>query len=202
VKTVAIYGQIGSGKSEVARIFEKFGALVISADAIGHTVLDEDASVRDSLQKEFGSDILNKSEKVDRKLLASRAFLSDDQRDKLDNIVHPPLLDRLRSAIKDASDSGKYEIVAVDAALILKWEIQNEFDFLVCVTSSVAHRVDRLVSAGFAQDDAENRIASQIPSDLQAATADFIMDNDGTLENLRARAEEVYANIRDADFLD
>jgi len=201
-RTVAIYGQIGSGKTEVARVFTERGALVLSADAIGREVLAEDAAVRKSLQDEFGSDILDDSGLVNRKLLASRAFESEMRREALDAIVHPPLLERLRNAVREAVNSGEYTVVAVDAALIVRWEMQEEFDFLVCVISPAKLRIERLEAAGFSPEDAVNRIASQIPSDIQADTADFIVENRESLEGLRKRAAEVYANILEADFLD
>ncbi len=200
-RTVAIYGQIGSGKTEVARTFEQLGAHVISADAIGHEVLSEDKLVRKSLVAEFGSEILNESGRIDRKTLASLAFQTEAQREALDAIVHPQLLARLRKSIKASVELGKYEIVAVDAALIVRWQMQEEFDFLVCVTASTKTRIERLVNAGYSQDDAENRIATQIPSDIQADTADFIIQNRGSLEALRERAAEVFRSIIEADFL-
>ncbi len=194
--TVGIYGRIGSGKSVVAGVFAENGASVISADRIGKEVVDQNESVLDALIDTFGKGIIDSQGTLKRRELGRIAFSSQENRAKLDAIVHPALLKRLRSKVAEHRAAGRSSIVVVDAALILNWGIERELDVLVCVTAPKSSQIERMVRSGLSEQEAQSRLNSQIPEDKQASRADYVIHNDGTMEMLREKALGVLDRIK------
>lgn len=192
---VGIFGLIGSGKTEVSKVFERKGAYVISADEIGREVVDTRSDVLAALKREFGTEIVDENGLLKRRELGKRVFASKQDREKLDAIVHPPLLDRLHELMSEVEREGESEMIVVDAALILNWGIEDEFDYLICVTAPEERQLERLLSSGFTETEARDRIGAQISREKQVSAADFVIENDGSLEDLKRKAESLYAEI-------
>lgn len=192
---VGIFGLIGSGKTEVSKVFERKGAYVISADEIGREVVDTRSDVLAALKREFGTEIVDENGLLKRRELGKRVFASKQDREKLDAIVHPPLLDRLHELMSEVEREGESEMIVVDAALILNWGIEDEFDYLICVAAPEERQLERLLSSGFTETEARDRIGAQISREKQVSAADFVIENDGSLEDLKRKAESLYAEI-------
>lgn len=193
--TVGVYGRIGSGKTEVTRVFAELGAAVISADQIGREVVENDPGVLEALVRAFGKDILDSEGELDRRATGRVAFSSPANRARLDSIVHPPLLRELRSRIEAYRKTDERKVIVVDAALILNWGLDAELDVLVCVTSPRQTVIDRLVGNGLSKDEIEERLDAQIAPDIQAASADYVIENDGSRGELKRIAKHVFAQI-------
>ncbi len=200
--TVGIYGRMGSGKSEVAKIFAESGAAVISADQIGRDVVDQSESVLEALVDAFGEGIVDSNGRLKRRDLGRIAFSSAENRAELDSIVHPPLLDNLRAKIGKYRKSNLYSIIVVDAALILNWGLEGELDVLICVTAPENSQIERMAHSGLSGHEAKDRLNSQMPADEQASKADFVIDNSGTLDELRADAMKVLDQIKRQEKID
>ena len=122
-------------------------------------------------------------------------FSSAENRAKLDSIVHPPLLDNLRTKINEHRASKLHSIIVVDAALILNWGLESELDVLVCVTAPEKSQIERMAHSSLSAHEAKDRLNSQMPAAEQVLRADFVIDNSGTLEELRAEATRVLDQI-------
>ncbi len=199
---IGICGRIGSGKSEVARVFEEHGAVVISADRIGREVVENDNTVLNALKEAFGDKIISSDGSLDRQKLGALAFASDQAKAKLDSIVHPPLLDKLRSEIEKRRFAADCDIVVIDAALILDWAFESELDILVCVTSSEDQQIERLVDSGLTREEVCQRLSSQIPAIVQASRSDFVINNWGSLDDLRSASERLFEQLRGLEKID
>jgi dephospho-CoA kinase len=193
--TIGIYGRIGSGKSEVAKVFAEHGAAVISADQIGKEVVDQNESVLKALVSSFGKEIIDSNGHLKRRDLGRIVFSSAENRARLDSIVHPPLLDNLRAKINEYRTSEQHSIIVVDAALILNWGLESELDVLVFVTAPEDSQIERMARYGLSARETKNRLDLQIPADQQSSRADFLIDNSGTLAELRAEATRVLDQI-------
>lgn len=200
--TVGIYGRMGSGKSEVAKIFAESGAAVISADQIGKDVVDQSEFVLEALVDAFGKEIVDSNGRLKRRDLGRIAFSSAENRARLDSIVHPPLLVNLRAKIGEYGKSKLRSIIVVDAALILNWGLEGELDVLICVTAPENSQIERMAHCGLSAHEAEDRLNSQMPADEQASRADFVIDNSGTLDELRADAMRVLDQIKRQEEID
>ncbi len=187
MKIIGITGGIGSGKTEVAKVFKKSGAKIISGDEIGKEVVERNRSVLKKLVKIFGEKILNRNKKLNRRKLGEIAFSSIENRDKLNKIVHPYLLSNLKKQIREHKKKGP-GIVIVDAALIIEWGLQKELDYLILVESSFQNRIKRLKEySGYSQKEAVNRIKAQIKDRTRRKYAGYVIRNDKDLKELKRK---------------
>jgi len=189
---VGVSGPLGSGKSTLGAALAAKGADLVSGDAVGHELLDEDGSLRRRLVEAFGDDILGPRGSIDRGALGRKAFRSPDSLRKLNGIVHPLLVARLRERIAAHRRRGN-GVLVVDAALIPEWGIEAEFDLMVHVTAPKADRKARWCRArGLSAAEFERRERCQIPEKEKARHADVIIRNDGDEEQLKRKAETLW----------
>jgi dephospho-CoA kinase len=190
---IGLTGLIGSGKSEVAAIFARMGAIHIDADAIGRHVVDTDPVVFYRLLTVFGGSILNPNLTLNRKRLGRLAFSSPANAVKLNEIVHPPLLRRLDGEITQARRLGRHAVV--DAALLVYWKYQSRMDYTVLVTSSARQRYKRMVERGFDRDEIRRRRRFQPSMTELRRHADYVIANNGDLAALREKARNLFLRL-------
>jgi dephospho-CoA kinase len=195
VLIVGLTGNVASGKTTVAERWRERGATVIDADRLGHEVLREDRAVRDRLVEAFGAEILAADGEIRRGVLGERAFASPAATHQLNAIVHPPLLARLERELDRARAAGR-EIVVVDAALIFEFGLDGDMDVNVLVTAPRATRAERLRRRGLDDERIERIMASQMPDAEKSPACDFVIENEGSIEDLQARADQVLEAIR------
>lgn len=196
--TVGLTGNVASGKTTVADRWRELGVTVVDADRLGHAVLDEDPGAREALVAEFGPGILAPGGAIDRGALGEAAFASPARVARLNAIVHPPLLERLDGELERAREAGA-ELAVVDAALVFEFGLGEVLDVLVLVTAPASVREERLRrSRGMDAERFRRVMETQIPDDEKVAACDYVIENDGSLERLRERADAVLAAIRES----
>ncbi len=192
---VGLAGQIASGKSEVAAEWQKLGACVVSGDQLGREVVDQSASLRQRLAGVFGSRILTPGGGLRRKKLGEFVFADPAKTEALNQIIHPPLLSRLRKQIAAFRRKPTAPILVIDAALIFDWQLQGELDFVVVVESRIVDQVRRLKRQGLSVSAARDRIRRQLSKSRQRALADFVILNQGSLALLRKQARKLFKKL-------
>lgn len=196
--TVGLTGNAGSGKTTVADRWRDAGVTVVDADRLGHAVLEEDAEARGALVAEFGAEILDADGRIDRGALGRAAFAAPGRVARLNAIVHPPLLERLDRVLERARETGA-EIAVVDAALVFEFGLGEVLDVLVLVTAPAGLREERLRRGRGMDGERFRRITeTQMPDEEKVAASDYVIVNDGSIEELRAEADAVLAAIRDS----
>lgn len=194
--TVGLTGNVASGKTTVADRWRAAGVRVIDADAIGHAVVAEDADVQEALIKEFGGGILDYDERIDRGLLAEKALASTDRTKRLNDIVHPPLLERLDETLAEAEEDGE-SLIVVDAALVFEFHLDEVLDEVVLVTAPRELRAERLRrERGLSDETIEAIMAAQLSDTDKIEHSDYVIVNDESIEDLHARSDAVLASIR------
>lgn len=179
---LGITGCPGSGKSVLAGIISQHGWMLLDADKIGRDVVEDNPDVLTELASAFGSDIIENS-KLNRQLLARRAFLQPDKTHILNTIVHPRLIKRLKRLIDDVR-SGNRDCV-VDCSLIFEWGIEKLFDIVVCVSSDEKLRKKRLKDRdGRSSAEIEGLFAAQLPEYEKVQKADIVIKNTDSIENM------------------
>jgi dephospho-CoA kinase len=190
---IGITGGIASGKTEVAKVFGKKGAVILSGDEVGKEVVEKNKSVLRELVKTFGEDILKKNGSLNRRKLGEIAFASPRSKNRLNRIVHPRLLEELRRRIRKQS---KNALVVIDAALIVEWGLEKELDYLIFVESKREDKIKRLQrEKGYSRKEAMDRIKSQLPEITKKKKADFVIKNDEGLAELRKKARKVWGLV-------
>ncbi len=193
---VGVTGGIACGKTEVCKVFQKRGAIILSGDQMGKEVVEKNKGVLRQLVNAFGTEILNKNRTLNRRKLGRIAFASQESKHVLNNIIHPRLLDQLRRRIKELMRRGDENIVVVDAALIVEWDLQNELDYLIFVQSRKEDKIKRLRrQKAYSREEALDRIRSQLPEVTKRRLADFVIVNDKGLSQLREKAERVWKEL-------
>jgi len=199
IMIIGITGGIASGKTEVANVFQKNGAKIISGDDIGKEVVEKNPSVLKKLVKMFGKGILNSKGRLNRRKLGEIAFASEKNKEKLNRIIHPYLLRKLRHRITKFRKARKSrKILVVDAALIVEWKLYKELDSLVLVTSSLEKRLERLKKLRFSKNEALNRIKRQLTDSQRRRYTDFVIRNNGSLKELKNKALAMWKRVQSA----
>lgn len=185
---VGIGGNTGSGKTSVANELKRYGAKIIDADALGWTMLRRGNPVHTKLVRVFGKGILNKSNQIDRPALAAKAFVSKATLKKLNGIIHPPLVARLRAELA----RHKKGLIILDAALLFQVGLDKEMDVSILVTAPERLKVRRLVEDGLAQAEAKRRLKLQDSDSKVWRRADFVLENKGSLAELRRKSRALW----------
>lgn len=188
---IGVFGPMASGKSTVSRWFESWGARRVDGDALGWETLRE-GDVVAAIRDEFGAAVLAEDGSVDRAVLGPLVFGDPRAMDRLNAIVQPPLLRRVREALATPGVGH----VLLDAALLTTWGLEPELDGVVDVRADEAARVARLQEArGWSGLEATARIRGQRLPPVRGAKRHWIVDNDGDLAALRRAAERVWSEI-------
>ena len=195
MRIFGLTGGTGSGKSEAAKRFVERGIPVIDADAVGHEILDSDPLVRDAIVVAFGEDILTTApgeRRIDRGLLGERVFSDPVARLQLNAIMHPRIIAAMMAQCAELERKG-YCAIIIDAAVIAEGSRREPWiSGLILVLSAVDKRLERLVHLrGMDPVQARKRIEAQMPPENKRSFADWIIVNDGTVEELRRQVDEV-----------
>ena len=195
MKLIGLTGGIGSGKSTVATLCRERGWRVVDADGIARDVVKPGRSALAELAAAFGEDILLADGSLNRKELAQRAFVDKEHTELLNSITHPRIQAETQRQFDEAREEG-YDFAVYDMPLLVDNGLDKDMDYVIVVDLAVEERVRRLVtSRGLEEDDARRRIAAQVTDEVRLAAATHVIDNNGTLEQLRARAAEVMNRI-------
>jgi dephospho-CoA kinase len=185
---LAVTGGIGSGKTTAARLFGDLGATVIDLDDLAKRLIAAGGPLVDPVVAVFGPEILGPDGGVDNKALAKLAFASPEAARRLDAIVHPGVYAAVTGALDLLADMPESpSVVVLDIPLLA--EAPEFFDFIdgVLLISSVEEaRVARLTARGMSEADVRARMALQASDAERRAIADYVADNDGTIQSFEA----------------
>jgi dephospho-CoA kinase len=191
--TVGLTGGIGAGKSEVARLFASYGAVLVDSDRIAREVVEPGTEGLAAVVAAFGPQVLAADGSLDRPRLGAIVFADEERRAALNAIVHP-LVRRRSAELQQAA--GPDAIVVHDVPLLAENGLAPLYDLVVVVDAAEATRVDRLVrTRGMGADEARARMAAQATREQRLAVADIVIDNGGPLEELEPRVRAAWAQV-------
>lgn len=186
---IGVGGTVGSGKTTVCKILSAMGAYYISADQIGWEVLPDIAK---ELKEYFGSEIMN-GDTIDRDKLADLVFGKPDQLAYLNSISHPILIERLKNSIKQAPD----HMVVIDAALLFDWpDIMKIVDYPVLVTAPESVKQSRCIARGMNPVRYQQIRMSQHDDASRSQKARFIINNNGTVDDVHDQCRSIIKEIK------
>jgi len=191
---VGVTGGIGSGKSTVCKIWDEMGAYVLYADDLAKKIMKKDPEIKQEIVKHFGVKSYDKEGNLNRPYLADKAF-REGMADVLNEIVHPAVYKEI-ARIADEAEKNGYPVFVKEAALLLKNGRPEDLDYVVIVTSRAENRIERVVRRdGVDELQVIDRMKKQQDFNDLSFLADYIIENNGSLDQLKAKAREIYLKI-------
>lgn len=192
---VGLTGGIASGKSTVSAMLAELGAVVIDADALAREVVQRGTPGLDAVVAEFGTTLLTPEGDLDRAAMGSLVFGDVAARKRLEAIVHPLVLERMATLEVAAADD---DLVVHDIPLLAEGGRADTFDAVIVVDCPPELQVARMMSdRGWTREDAESRIAAQATREQRLAIATHVIENTGSIDELRDRVVAVFVDLRD-----
>jgi dephospho-CoA kinase len=189
---VGLTGGVGSGKSTVSAMLAEHGAVIIDADAIARDVVEPGTAGLAAIVERFGPDVLAADGSLDRATLAALVFNDDAARSDLNGIVHPLVGVRTVELMTAAPPDA---IVVYDVPLLVESDMAAGFDVVVVVIADEDVRLARLEARGMPQHDARARIKAQASDDQRRAVADVVIENHGSLADLRSQVDALWERL-------
>jgi dephospho-CoA kinase len=185
---VGLTGGIGSGKSAAADMFKELGRRTFSADAIAKALMAEDVGVRDAIIGRFGPGAYAPDGTLNRAFLANTIFSDVRSRKALERIVHPPTIAFIQRCAASLSLDQRRPYVVVEAALIYESGFDKDLDCVIVVDADEQTRVQRIMARDrLSSGDVAARMQAQMAPASKARRADFVIANNGGLDELRSR---------------
>ncbi len=193
---VGLTGGIGSGKSEVSKFFHKWGAFILDADKEAKKIIDKNEKAQQEIIKEFGSDVINIDNKIDKQKLARVAFQDEFHQLNLNSIIHPYVFKKIDETFDKIKLDNKHKIFVVDAALIYESGADTHMDYVIVVTSLLRYRTERVMSRqNITRDDFMKRVALQWSDGDKEHLADFIIQNNSDLKSLEKESKNIFKSL-------
>jgi dephospho-CoA kinase len=190
---IGLTGGIGAGKSVVAGILEALGAEVIDADKVGHEIYEPGTAGFRAVVEAFGEEIVDAGGRIDRAKLGAKVFSQDGELQRLTGIVHPLIRQTVEERIAEARKRPGLVATVLEAAILLDSGWDTVTDEVWVVTAESRQVRDRLASArGLSADEVDVRAARQMSDADRRARADVLIENHGSLDELRRGIESLW----------
>jgi dephospho-CoA kinase len=194
VLLVGLTGGIGSGKSTVARLLERRGAVVIDADHLAREAVAKGTSGFERVLDAFGPGVIGPDGDLDRKALAAIIFSDADRKAALESIVHPEVARRFGEQVDELRATDR--IVVYVSPLLVELGLAPAFDVVIVVTASPHLRISRVASGrDLTPEDVRARMATQATDEQRMEVADILVDNDGSLVELEPQVDRIWGDL-------
>lgn len=193
MRVIGLTGGIGCGKSLAAQYFAELGALVIDADQLARAAIERGSDGFDEVVAIFGDSIL-KDGNIDRRALGELIFKDPKAKEQLENIVHPFVRREFEEAV--ASLKGD-QVLVYEIPLLVETKAHERFDVVITVESEMENRIARLRGRGMHISEIEGRISAQATREQRIEVADFLIENDGTEDELLRQVENIWDGLHD-----
>jgi dephospho-CoA kinase len=188
---VGLTGGIGAGKSTVAELFARLGALVIDADQLARMAIERGSDGFADVMLRFGEEVIINGD-IDRKKLAEIVFSDEQARKDLEAIVHPRVQALFAEAVADLDHD---DILIYEIPLLVETGAAEKFDHVITVESEIELRKQRLLKKGLYISQIEKRMASQASEEARTAVADSVIRNDGDEDSLLRQVENLWESV-------
>lgn len=195
---IGLTGGVGSGKSTVSRMLAELGAHIIDADLIARQVVEPGCPAWADIIGEFGEKVLNPDRTINRSELGNIVFNDREALDKLNHIVHPRVIALENEGVEEAQKRDPQRVIVLDIPLLIETGGLSRVEQLIVVFADEEKQLERLVLRnGFSPEEAGKRIRSQMPLKEKVKFADYLIDNNGTVEETRSQVEALWKKMCD-----
>lgn len=201
MRNIGMTGGIGSGKNQVADIFNQLGFYTIDSDISSRKVMEKGEAAYEKIVSFFGSDILDENDNILRKKLGDIVFSDKAKLKTLENIVHPAIYEYERKERSKIYGKDDKAVVITHAALIIESGSIDKYDALIVISCPDELQVERVMQRdNFSEEKARNIVAHQMPNEERLKYADFIIDNSSTLDDLYNEVKRVHNLITQINY--
>jgi dephospho-CoA kinase len=194
---VGLTGGVASGKSVVSRVLTEEGAYLIDADQIARELVQPQTPAWKEIVRVFGKEILQENGSIHRKKLAARVFADPEQRILLNQMMHPRIKEEIDRRLKAIGQKDPEAVVVIDAPLLLETGTHRDTDKVIVVTSTEEQQIERLrMREEMDREEAKRIIEAQIPTEEKLRVADFVIQNEGSLEGVERKTKEVFQALK------
>jgi dephospho-CoA kinase len=194
---VGLTGGVASGKTTVSQVLEEEGAYIIDADQMARELVRPHTPAWKEVVKAFGKGILHKDGSIDRKKLAAIVFADLGQRKLLNQILHPRIRKEMGRRTKEIGRKDPDAVVVVDAPLLVELGEHRKMDKVIVVISTQTQQIERLKKRdGIGREAALKIFSAQMPVEEKARLADFVIRNEGSLQETRKKTREVFQALK------
>lgn len=193
---IGLTGGIASGKSTVASMFRDREVPLLEMDPLGHELLEPGQAAYDEVVREFGNGVLDANKKVDRSRLGAIVFSDPAKRERLNQILHPRILDVVQKWFAALDRPGGPDFAVVEAALIFESGFNKSLDRVIVCWCGPEQQLARLVGRGLAAEQGRQRIAAQMPADAKRRLANDVIDCSGSMEETERQAGAVVERLK------
>lgn len=191
---IGLTGGIASGKSTVSNFFKELGVEIVDADIVAREISERKATI-DEICNIFGRDILDKNGKIVRGKLRERVFQDRELVQKLNSIIHPQVIEYFKER---RERNRRDELLIFDIPLLYEAKMDALCDKVIVVGLDKKKQIERVVQRdGSSEEVAKNIVANQMPLEDKIKRANFVIMNDGTLEELKGKVLKVYKELRE-----
>ncbi|MCB0368417.1 MAG: dephospho-CoA kinase [Bdellovibrionales bacterium] len=195
MKWVGITGSIGTGKSTVSQILRQLGYQVLDADLIAKKFLDKKSPVFEAIVDHFGKEILDAQGEINKKILAEIVFNNKNELNYLESLTHPLVQKEVQdSKLKAISENTS--ILFYDVPLLYEKKLQDQFDFVVVVSSTLDQQIERIKKRNnWSNEEIKRRISNQIPLTQKEKLASYVIQNNSDMKSLEEEVGKVIKSI-------
>jgi dephospho-CoA kinase len=193
---VGLTGGIATGKTTVASMLRERDVPVLDADPLGHALLEPGQAAYEEAVAAFGKDILDASGNVNRAKLGALVFAEAERRARLNQILHPRILQVVQKWFAALDEPDGPEFAVVEAALLVEANYTNHLDKLIVCWCRPAQQMERLLQRGLSELEAQQRVAAQMPLDEKRKRADVIIDCSRSFEETERQVNQAVEQLR------
>jgi dephospho-CoA kinase len=188
---IGVTGSLGSGKTTVSRLFGALGAKVINADKIVNVIYRDKPSIVRKIAQIFGKEVLTKAGKLNRRVLSKKAFSHKSYLKKLNRIIHPLVINKIKQEINKS-----HGVIIVDVPLLIESNLHRSVDYIVLLNTNLKLQIQRVLEKSqISELEMRRRIAAQLPFKDKKRFADFIINNNSSIENLKKQVKQIFQGV-------
>jgi dephospho-CoA kinase len=194
---VGLTGGVASGKTAVSQVLKEEGAYIIDADQIARELVQPHKPAWNELIRAFGQEILQEDGSIHRKKLADKVFADPKERKLLNRVLHPRIREEMGRRTREIGRKDPEAIVVIDAALLVELGDHRGMEKIIVVASTERQQIERLQDRdGLDEEEARKILSSQMAADEKLKVADFVIRNEGSLNEVRRRTKEVFQELK------
>ncbi len=195
MKWMGLTGGIATGKSTVAELLRRRSVPVVDADALVHEIMRAGSSAFNSITQTFGAQYVGPDGEIDRRALGQAVFGDSQKLAQLEGILHPLVRQRCLQERQRLNVAG-HAVAVYDVPLLFEKQMQDQFDGIICVTSTHDLQRQRLKQRNkFSDSEIEQRLKHQLPLNVKEAGSDWVLHNNGSLPDLEKQVDDLVSQF-------